>query len=99
LRSFSRFPQTHLFALDRSGVTRDVSSFSKGRSQVVIVLKERSRNPVTNCTGLAKPAATFDGYSDIKLTGQVDQFKRLPHNHPRCFTAKILIQGAIINNN
>jgi hypothetical protein len=98
LRPFSRFPQTHLFPLDRSGVTRDVSRVSKGRPQVVVILKERSRNPVPNCTGLAKPAAAFDGYSDIKLTGQVDQFKRLPHNHPRCFTTKILIQGAVINN-
>jgi hypothetical protein len=99
LRPFSRFSQTDLFPLDRSGVTRDISRLSKRRSQVVVVLKQRPRNPVPNCTRLAKPAATFHGHSDVKLAGQIDQLKRLPYNHTRCFTAKILIERAVIDNN
>jgi hypothetical protein len=54
---------------------------------------------VANRTGLATTAAAFDKDIDVKLVQGIGHFQWLTDNHPRRFTAKVLVQWTTIDVN
>jgi len=98
LGPLSRLVQAHLLALYLTRVAGDEARLAQRTAQGLIVVDERPGDGVSDGTGLA--AAATAGYHDLYVepVGGLCGLKWLAHDHPCRLPAKVLVQGAAVDD-
>ena len=78
-------------------IASDQTCLLQRRSQVAVVLHQRSRNAVTNCACLSRRTAALNVDQQIKLAGRFRQLQRLTNDHAQRLVGKILFKRLAIN--
>src|SRR5215470_741182 len=69
------------------------------RPQVCVVLHQRSRNAVPDCSRLTRWTTTSHVDDEIKLVRGLGQLQRLTNDHPQGFVGEVTIERFVINLN
>src|SRR5687768_12158581 len=79
-------------------VTRDQAGLLQGRAKVGVEFHQRTRDPVTNGSRLARRTTAINIHENVELADRVGQAKRLTDDHPKSFVREVRIERTAINN-
>src|SRR4030095_11380076 len=97
LEPLSRSLLSVLLTFLLSRIACNQSSLLQSRAKVRVEFHQRTRDPVTNRTGLSCRSAAVDIHKDVELAGCIGQAKRLTDDHPQGFVRKVRIESAAID--
>ena len=91
--------QADFLALDLARVAGHETGLSQRLAQGFVIGNQGAGNAVANSAGLPRDAAAADRDPQIKTVGQFRRLQRLAHDHLPGFTAKVLLEGFIVDRN
>src|SRR3569833_2165361 len=97
LRTFSRFVQTDLLALDLAGVAGEEAGTAQGAAERLVMLHQRTGAAVPDGAGLAAVAAAAHGDREIHGVRRIGQLHWLAHDAARRLTTEVIFDGAAVD--
>lgn len=79
-------------------ITCDQAGLLQGRAEVGVEFHQRTRDPVTNRSGLSGRTTAIDVHKNVELADRVGQAKRLTDDHPKSFVREVRIERTTIDN-
>jgi len=98
LEAFARALLAILLAFLNTRIASDQSRLLQCRAKVRVEFEQCAGDSVSNGSGLARRASTFDVNQNVKLGSRFSQLQRLTDDHPQSLIGEVTIERLPVNN-